>query len=244
MALRTQRDRSFKMLNMHLIDRYDCDEDGWPEIMPAYTVPDRLITFCMGDKDKDGFAHLYIDDYRFERLWNRPEQYLNELRKYKGVIAPDFSTYTDMPYPMQIWNKYRSMALTAYWQREGIDVIPNLQWSDERSLYFAFNGLPEGGVFCTSTVGNRTKEARRNFQMGLDAALEVLDIETLLVYGSWHGYDVHGMCDVVRYENDNRARLQMVDDKKKAEKMNETDQLLYEDIEITDPIQPNMHKEG
>lgn len=206
--MRTQQDRTFRIMNMHLVDIQDCSEDGWPEVMPCYEVPDRLVTFCIGSKDKDGYAHFYLDDYRFERCWNRPERYIDELMKYKGVIGPDFSTYTDMPYPMQIWNKYRSMALTNYWQRCGIEVVPNLQWSDERSFWFAFEGMPHGGTFSVSTVGlGKDKEAKARFQSGLDVAIETCGIDTLLSYGSWQGFDVHGKCDVVRYANDNRERL-------------------------------------
>jgi len=32
------------------------------------------------------------------------------LAKYDCVLTPDFSTYTDMPTPMKLWNIYRSRA--------------------------------------------------------------------------------------------------------------------------------------
>lgn len=215
--MRTQQDRTFKSLNMHLVDQMDCDEDGWPRVESNDDVPKRLITFCIGDKDKDGYAHFFLDDYRFERLWNRPELYIDQLLKYDGVIGPDFSTYTDMPYPMQVWNKYRSMALTCYWQQCGVSVIPVLQWSDERSLEFMFDGMPYGGTFCVSTVGlGKDQEAKARFQNGIDAALQWLRMDTLLVYGSWDEFDTHGMVKVVRYTNDNKERLKAWEKKQKA----------------------------
>ena len=194
---------------MHLVDITDCDIDGWPTVRSCNEVPDRLISFCIGAKDKDGYAHFFLDDYRFERLWRCPERYIDALREYKGVIGPDFSIYTDMPWPMQVWNKYRAMALTNYWQRMGIDVIPNLVWSDRKSLWYMFDGMPNGGTFCVGTVGmpKADAETRENFQNGLDAAIEMLHPDTLLIYGSYRKFDTHGSCDVVYFENDNRERL-------------------------------------
>lgn len=207
--MRTQQERTFRALNMHLVDFQDCDPNGWPYVEPCYEVPDRLISFCIGAKEKDGYAHFFLDDYRFERLWNKPESYINALSAYEGVIGPDFSIYTDMPRPMQMWNKYRAMALTNYWQRMGLSVVPNLVWSDEDSLWYMFDGMPVGGTFCVGTVGMPKADgrAKANFQTGIDAALANLRPDTLLVYGSYRDFDTHDMCNVVYYENDNRARL-------------------------------------
>lgn len=216
--MRSQQDRTIKGYNLHICDAFDCDEQGWPVVEPCHEVPERLITFCVGSKDRDGYAHLFLDDYRFERLWNTPERYIPTLREYKGMIGPDFSTYTDMPYPMQVWNKYRSMALTGWWQRQGVSVVPVLQWSDERSLGFAFGGMPDGGTFCVSTVGvGRDRAAQRMFQAGIDAALQAIDMDTLLVYGSWDSFDVHDMVRVVRYLNDNAQRVQEFDAKRRED---------------------------
>lgn len=209
--MRTQQDRTIRGYNLHICDTADCDEDGWPIVAPTDTIPNRLMTFCVAGGDKDGYAHFFIDDYRFERLWNRPETYIEVLRRYRGVLSPDFSTYADMPYPMQAWNCYRSRALASFWQREGIDVIPTLQWSDERSLdEFAFNGLPEGGTVAVSTVGvARNREAAARFREGLETAVQVLTPKTLLLYGgakvdtSW----LDGITQVVTYPNDNSARV-------------------------------------
>lgn len=207
--MRTQQERTFKALNMHLVDFQDCDPNGWPYVEPCYEVPERLITFCIGSNDKDGYCHFFLDDYRFERLWARPENYVNALSAYQGMIGPGFSIFTDMPRPMQMWNKYRAMALTNYYQRMGISVVPNLVWSDEESLWYMLEGMPTGGTFCVGTVGmpKADQQARDNFQKGIDATLMTLEPDTLLVYGSYRSFNTHDACAVVYYENDNRQRL-------------------------------------
>ena len=76
-------------------------------------LPTRLIPFskAFGSKDYDAWVHFYEDDVGFERLWNQPNKYMPILKKYAGVISPDFSVYRDMPLVMQQWNIYRSRAM-------------------------------------------------------------------------------------------------------------------------------------
>ena len=80
--------------------------------------------------------HCYEDDAAFERLWSRPERYLPILKRYAGVIAPDFSLYRDMPLVMQQWNVYRSRAIAHWLQENGIPVIANVRWGDRRTTQF------------------------------------------------------------------------------------------------------------
>ena len=73
-----------------------------PIIKPTNQLPNRLITFskAMRTNDYDQWVHFYEDDSSFERIWNRPNYYLPLLKKFNGVITPDFSLYRDMPLVM------------------------------------------------------------------------------------------------------------------------------------------------
>ena len=207
--MRTQQERTVNSYNLHLCDKFDCDSGEVPSVMPTSSVPRKLECFRNSSKiDPDAFLHFFVDDYRFEGLWNRPERYIDMLSKYAGVLAPDFSLYTDMPLPMQRWNVYRQRVLTRYWQDNGIDVIPVLSWSDEDSYDFAFDGLPEGSTVAVATVGvARNKSARELFQKGLEAALARVKPKTLIVYGDGMELDVQGKCEVVRFNNSNKQRV-------------------------------------
>lgn len=200
--------RTFKALNLHLVDEDDCISGVWPVLEPSYSVPDGLTSFLpsQAKKHPDDFVHFYIEDYRFERLWTEPERYVDVLSRYAGMIMPDFSTYINMPVPMQLWNMYRSRALASFYQRCGIDVIPNLVYADERTYGPAFSGLPIGGTYCTCNIGIlRDEEARHYFFKGLMKALETVRPDVLLVYGN--KMDVELPCDVVYYKNDNMTRV-------------------------------------
>ena len=208
MGLRTQQIRTIIHMNMHLVSGEQCENNMWPRLRPAYTVPEGLATFEIASsyRNADKFCHFFIDDYRFERVWERPENYLDVLRRYSGVIAPDFSTYTDMPVPMQMWNAYRSRALAHYWQREGIDVIPTIMFSDEASYDWIFDGLPKYSVLVTSSVGvYRNPEWRKSFINGMEEACKRLEPTGLIMYGTKVDFDANG-AEVHWYRNDNTAR--------------------------------------
>ena len=107
-----------------------------PRIMPESSIPNKLILFSKALKsdDQDCWVCFYEDDAAFERLWNNPNRYLPILKQYKGCISPDFSLYRDMPLVMQQWNIYRSRAIGHWLQKNGIPVITNVRWSDERTF--------------------------------------------------------------------------------------------------------------
>lgn len=136
---------------------YNCGATGYPLLQPCDARSGRLVGFNFAksrhEADKRGAGcHFSIDDYQFERVWTYPEGYDELLRRFACVVTPDFSVYTDMPYPIKLWNVYRRLALGHYWQSEGLKVVPNATWSDEASLSWIFKGLPKGGTVFVSTL--------------------------------------------------------------------------------------------
>ena len=130
------------------------------------------------------YVYFYIDDYQFERLWNQPSKYLTILKKFKGVIAPDFSLYIDMPKAMQIWNVYRSRVLAYYWSINGINVVPNATWSDEWSYSWCFEGLPKNAIIAVSSIGCvKNNKALLNFCKGFSEMEKQLNPTNILFFG-------------------------------------------------------------
>ncbi len=173
-----------------------------PTIDPCDFVPTRLLQFNYAKTipESDYTIHFFIDDYQFERLWNKPEKYLSLLQSFEAVLTPDFSLYMDMPLPMQQWNEYRRRALGNYWQRNGINVIPTLSWSDERSYSFCFTGLPKRSTLATSTVGVKSsKDALAVWKAGMTEAMRRLKPKRLLLYGGNVDFDF-GSCEVIEYD--------------------------------------------
>ncbi len=118
-------------------------------------------------------------------LWNNSKKYLSRLRKFKGVISPDFSMYRNMPFVMQMWNTYRSRALANWLQSNGIEIIPNVRFGDERTFSFCFDGIEKNRVVAVGTYGCiKRKEDKIFFKIGLARMVQRLSPKTIIVYGS------------------------------------------------------------
>ncbi len=172
----------------------------FPPILGTDDIPTDLIGFnhAMTCKDKSKTIHFYIDDYQFDRVWNRPDTYIPILAQYRSCLTPDFSLYRDMPLAAQIYNVFRSRVIGYLMEQRGIKVIPTLQWSDEASFEFCFDGLPQHKVVSVSTVGvNRDGWGKILWAKGMRKALEILRPKAVIHYGNDIGFDF-GCVDVVR----------------------------------------------
>ena len=137
------------------------------------------------EKRKDTVVHFFTPDFLFERVWYHPNKNLEFLRQFKAVCSPNFSQYTDMPVAMQIWNSYRSKWLSAWWQMNGLHVIPTVNFSDADSFEYTFDGLPHQSLVIISSLGaEKEVAARENFFNGYHKMLEVLEPKQILFYGN------------------------------------------------------------
>lgn len=157
-----------------------------PCIKSVDAIPNKLTAFskAIRSKDFDSFVHFFEDDIEFERIWNAPNRYLPILRKFDGVITPDFSLYRDMPLVMQEWNTYRNRAIGHWLQENGITVIPNIRFSDERSYAFCCDGISKGGTIAVGSHGCiKINIERIYFEKGLSEIIKKLEPKRIIVYG-------------------------------------------------------------
>lgn len=158
-----------------------------PKLEPVQCATENWLSFnyAKTSTDYQHGIHFFIDDYQFTRLWSNPDAYLAMLGRFQAVMTPDFSTYTDFPKAIQIYNHYRKHWLGAYWQWHGLLVVPTISWSDEESLEWCFDGEPVGGTVAVSAVGTQMDApARKLFLMGWAAMLEKLHPSTVIFYGA------------------------------------------------------------
>lgn len=143
------------------------------------------FNYAMSEKNPENKGvHFFVDDYQFERIWNRPDEYVKILKRFKCVLSPDFSPYGDMPLITQMWNHYRKHWCGAYWESWGIRVIPTIRAStDERSLKFFTDGEPEGGAVAYSTMWNKVEKMQDSFNYEWQTMVERLHPKQVLVYG-------------------------------------------------------------
>jgi len=163
------------------------DEWDIPIIATAEEVPSALVSFSKRKEEKDSshWVHFYESDDNFSHLWTNPKQQVDTLKRFGGIIAPDFSICADYPLPIQQYNKYRNHAL-AYWiSTQGIPVIPNVRWGDERSYEFCFRGIERNRIVAIGTHGQmKTTVNKELFLKGLPVMVSTLSPHTIIVYGS------------------------------------------------------------
>ena len=140
---------------------------------------------CEKQQKTDFGVHFFLDDYQFNRLWNRPDKYIPLLSKFKYVLSPDFSMYTDYPKAMQMWKHYQKHWLGAYMELFGIKVIPTVGWSDKDSFKWCFDGEPRNSIVAVSSIGTqKDKESKQLFLEGYNKMLEVLKPTEILFWGN------------------------------------------------------------
>lgn len=155
-----------------------------PEMRAENFDINKLIPYRV-DKKRDGTAHFFLDDYRFERCWNNPLSQLKTLKEYQGVLTPDFSLYLDYPLALQIWQVYRNRWLGCFWQSQGINVIPTIGWSDERSFDFAFLGVQKESPVAIGTVGIlKDKTTLKPFLKGFEKMVQTINPSIIIAYGN------------------------------------------------------------
>lgn len=157
-----------------------------PELLrQEIDIPKGMIPFDKRHKENKDFAvHFYMHDKTFRQVIKHAERYVGELKEFACVISPDCSLYRDMPLCLQITNTYMNHAVGFFFQKQGIKVIPNVRWGDERSYEFCFVGVPKNGMVSISTHGCiHSDENKHYFRIGLERMLLEVRPKIVLVHG-------------------------------------------------------------
>lgn len=162
-----------------------------------FIIPKSMIPFSERNKSEhfEEFVCFYEHDIRFRDILTATKEQITSLNKFKGVISPDCSLYYDMPLVLQMTNTYLNRQIGHYLQTQGIYVIPNVRWGDERSytritpdadeLPFAFLGLEKHGIYSIGTYGCcKTAEYKHHLREGLRSFIKEIEPEIILVYGA------------------------------------------------------------
>lgn len=179
--------RNYENLERRIFD--GVGEYDIPELQLTHFDSDcEFISFNYAASSKDRQnkgVHFFIDDYQFNRLWTNIDRYVNMLSQFKYVMTPDFSTYTDFPKAIQIYNHYRKHWVGAYLQESGVQVIPTISWSAQNSFEWCFDGEPIGGTVAVSSVGCMNSKAKKElFLAGYEEMVKRLRPESIIFYGT------------------------------------------------------------
>lgn len=161
---------------------------------PQIIIPEGITPFSIRNRapsfnEAIGF---YEKDINFAEVLRSPQNYIDDFGRFKALISPDCSLYRDAPLAVQLTNVYRNRAIGSYYQRRGQYVIPQIRWGNEYTYttkYFpekiAFLGAEKHSIVAIGTYGCFDgRENKYYFSAGLEAMLETLEPQVVLVYGS------------------------------------------------------------
>ena len=136
----------------------------------------------------DRMVHFFLYDYRFERVWKNPDNDIEKLSRYRAVLSPDFSMYLEMAPVMQLYNVFRNRWCGAYWASKGLRVIPTVNWGDESTFDFCFEGIEKGSVVAVSTYMASEHDNRCDqkewFMAGYNEMLRRIEPEKIICYNT------------------------------------------------------------
>lgn len=157
-------------------------------------IPEKVIPFTKRKRSslKNEFIVFYEHDIRFRDVLTSTKEFLDEMKTYRGIVSPDPSLYYNMPLVLQMANVYMNRAVGHFFQKNGLYVIPNVRWGDERSynsihpdeIPFAFLGLEKGSIYSIGTYGCcQSAEEKHHIREGLRAMIHYLEPKVIVIYG-------------------------------------------------------------
>jgi len=124
--------------------------------------------------------HFFTYDWLYDVVYDKADTVIEKLGQYYALLSPDFGLYSEMSPALQIYNTFRSRWCGAYWQSLGLRVIPTVEWADEQSYDFCFDGVEQGSVVAVATYHRHNKKL---FMKGYNKMLEVLKPSAIICYG-------------------------------------------------------------
>jgi hypothetical protein len=172
-------------------------------------IPEGMVPFSIRERsqDKNDFVCFYENDINFREILINTEEYVDDLKRFPGIVTPDCSLYLDAPLCVQIADIYLNRAVGYYLSQQGLYVVPNIRWGDERTYKsdflgekVAFQGVDKHSIVSIGTYGQiRSAESKRYFREGLEEMLKELEPEVVLVYGSMPAEIFGGLYDKTRF---------------------------------------------
>ena len=134
------------------------------------------------EENQNKTIHFFTYDWNFQSVYEKPEESLEKLDQYYALLIPEFSTYKDMPLARQIDSVFKNRWCGAFWQKQGMIVIPTISWGSIPCLEFCFDGIEKGSVVAVSTY---TREDNRDdFMLGYNKMLEIIEPSAIICYGT------------------------------------------------------------
>lgn len=115
------------------------------------------------DLNYAGSLHFYVDDYRFNKVYEHPEQILKAHPK--SIVEPNFSLYADTPVAFGLQAIYKKRWIARCMQERNIRIFVDL---NVNAKFYKLNmlGVPMGwSAFCTRGYSDRLNNLEYEYQI-------------------------------------------------------------------------------
>lgn len=111
----------------------------------------------------NGTLHFYVDDYRFNSVYDHPEKIL--AHNPRNIVEPNFSLYNETPVAFGLQAVYKKRMVARTMQENGLGVFVDLNVA---AKFYKLNliGVPQGyASFCTRGYSDRLEYLEFEYKM-------------------------------------------------------------------------------
>lgn len=165
------------------------EPDGFPiieEWMVARKPPKEIIQWDrrrdVVDPKNTGMC-FYCCDPTFQPILGNPKAYTDKLQQYATVVGLDASPFDNMPLVVQKSQIFLNLAITFYFGKQGIRIIPNVRLGSMATLP-SLDAYPKHTLIAIGTHGfTRNKNNRTIFAEQIKEIVNRVEPSGILVYG-------------------------------------------------------------
>ena len=169
----------------------DCYLEDYPDYLAVYTekrnykkTPNTAVCGCVYDRKFDYVNNLYDAIlYRREKVLDK---YKERFKGVKYVCAPDYSTYSNMPFNEQLNNIAKSRMVFLWLKHEcNLTAIPCAGFGAESTFEWCFDGIGQGSdVFIGLKGAQKEVESIARNKAGIKELVDRVKPRSLIVYST------------------------------------------------------------
>lgn len=170
------KDTNYTMNDMPIIKKEEIDINGLSQKI--------ILNGCNINSSENTNNTILINfnyDNILNRIWNDPLKYIPKYQEFYAVCTPDYSIYPNMNLNEIRFNVFKNRYLGCLWQYYGIKVISTIQWGDESTFDFCFDGVEKGSVVIISTLGCQNN--KDFFLKGFEELKRRIEPKLIIVFG-------------------------------------------------------------
>lgn len=183
----------FDKFNLKYFHKNRATPEGYPTLRAVHVedIPHDFLDFNnmpYYEKHIDDVFNFGIrffqDDSKEDKIWNNPREWADRIAHYKCAVAPDFSTYTEMPTVVKRFNAWKMFLMAQVIQDAGTPcmIVINDLATDE--LVDCYAGVEKNGIYAIDVKGGTKEDGMYDFRTkALDRCLEMFNPQGILVFG-------------------------------------------------------------